>query len=348
MGPACGTKLPLVALVSDCHDAAIGRRNRGEGTELTAAILGALFPVFALIGLGYVCGRQRWLGEEGDRALNAFVALIALPVLTFHVIATMNPADLFEPVMFTVVVGASYLVFAIHLLVERLRGLDPMRANLAALGAAYGNSAFVGLPICLALFGSASLAPSAVVMALNTVFVFGGGAFASAFAAARSGTGSVSLASTARLVLLNPLILGATGGAVMALSGAVLPGALDGLLRLLGGATAPCALVAIGMFVARPVPASGGTGATWRSLAGKLVLLPAVTAGLLALLPPLPNVWHDTALVMAGVPCASSLFVLARGGGEDALRLASRLIIVSMAAAALTLPLLLVALRPGG
>ena len=315
---------------------------------MTTTIFGALFPVVALIALGYVCGRRCWLGEEGDRVLNAFVAMIALPVLTFHVIATMNPADLFEPVMFAAVVGASYLVFVLHLLVERLRGLDPVRASLAALGAAYGNSAFVGLPICLALLGPASLAPSAVVMALNTVFVFGGGACASAFAAARTGTAPVSFSSTARLIFLNPLILGAAGGALMALSGGVLPGALDGVLRLLGGATAPCALVAIGMFVARPVPASGGTGATWRSLGGKLVLLPIVTAGLLALLPPLPKVWHDTALVMAGVPSASSLFVLARDGGEDALRLASRLIIFSMAAAALTLPVLLVALRPGG
>jgi predicted permease len=315
---------------------------------VAATIFSALFPVFALIGLGYVCGRRRWLGEEGDCVLTAFVAMIALPVLTFHVIATMNPADLFEPVMFTVVVGASYLVFALHFLLERLRGLDPVRANLAALGAAYGNSAFVGLPICLALFGPASLGPSAVVMALNTLFVFGGGAFASALAAARTGTAPISPSSTARLIFLNPLILGAAGGAVMALSGGVLPGPLDGLLRLLGGATAPCALVAIGMFVARPVPASGGTGATWRSLAGKLVLMPVVTAGLLALLPPLPKVWHDTALVMAAVPCASSLFVLARDGGEGALRLASRLIIFSMAAAAVTLPLLLVALQPGG
>lgn len=310
--------------------------------------LGALFPIFALIWLGWLCGRRGWLGENGDDVLNAFVGKIALPVLTFQVLATMKAGDLAEPVMFTAVVGASWLLFLAHFLFEKMRGLDSARANIAALGASYGNSAFVGLPICLALLGPASLAPSAVVMALNTTFIFGGGAVTSALASGAGGAVRERLTGALWLVAGNPLVIGAVAGVGIAISGYTLPAPVDVLLRSLGSVTAPCALVAVGMFIARPVPAAAGTGATWRGIAGKLVLLPVITAAILWSLPPVPPVWRDTALIMAGAPVASSCFILASGGGEATLRLASRLIVLSTLGAAITLPLLLLLLKPGG
>ena len=315
---------------------------------MPAAILGALFPIFFLILIGFMCGRAGWLGANGDHVLNAFVGKIALPALTLHVLAAARPDDLAQPVMAAVVVGASWLVFALHFLIEKRRGLDPARANFAALGAAYGNSAFVGLPICLAILGPASLGPSAVVMALNTAFVFGGGAVSAAILAGPGEMLRDRLSTAVRLVVTNPLVVAAATGVGLAMAGARLPAPAEAVLRVLGAATGPCALVAIGMFVARPLPRAGGTGATWRGIFGKLILLPAVTAALLWILPPLPGVWHDTALIMAAMPAGASCFVLARGAGQDAMRLVSRLVVLSTLGAALTLPLLLWLMNAGG
>lgn len=314
---------------------------------MTATVFAALFPVFALIALGYACGRRQWLGEGGDRILNDFVATIALPALTFHVLAGMDPGDLAEPSIFVAVVGSSWLLFGLSFLTERVRGLDRARANIAALGAAYGNSAFIGLPICLALWGPASLGPSAVVMALNTAFIFGGGALTTALASAEENRTGRPIAAAVRLVATNPLILAALAGVLVALAGISLPPPVDALLRMISAATAPCALIAIGLFIARPLPPTGGTGATWRSVAAKLLALPLITAALLWLLPPLPPVWRDTVLVMSAMPCGASCFVLARGGGEDTLRLAARLIVLSTIGASISLPLYLLFLLPG-
>lgn len=306
---------------------------------MIGSILGALFPIFGLVALGYLCARLAWLGEGSADLLSAFVARITLPVLTFHILATMDAADILRPSMILVVVGSSVILFSIQFMLERRLGSSTARANVAALGASYGNSAFVGLPICLAIIGPESLGPAAVVMALNSLFIFGGGAVVAALVAPGSRP-----ASAARQILANPLIVGAAAGVACSLTELPLAGPLDSLLRTLGGATAPCALVAIGMVMSQRLPPSEGTGATWRAVAGKLMLLPAITFVLLLLLPPVPAAWWMTAMIMSAVPAASSNFILAMGAGEAGQRLAARQIILSTVGAAFTLPVLLVLL----
>lgn len=310
-----------------------------------AAIFGALFPIFALIALGFGCGKIQWFGKDADHVLNAFVAKIALPILTFHVLASMNGPDLIEPVMFLVVVGASYLIFAGHYMLERWRGQAKAEANAAAFGASYGNNAFIGLPVCLAILGPTSLAPSAVVMALNSAFVFGAGTLTSILTGPQASTSqhgrARSLMFAGTMVVRNPLVGAAVMGVILAFGGWDLPAPVDQFLAMISATTAPCALIAVGLFMARPVPVAGGTGATVRSLIGKLLILPVLTAMLLWVLPPLPPVWRDTALIMAAVPAGSGCFALARYGGDGALRMAARIIALSTLCAAITLPLLL-------
>ncbi len=314
------------------------------------AIFGALFPIFALIAVGYACGRVQWFGADAHHVLNAFVANLALPVLTFHILATMDARDLMEPVMFLVVVGASLLVYALHFTVERQRGQAAGEANAAAFAASYGNHAFIGLPLCLAILGPASLAPAAVIIALNSTILFALGTMSAVLTspdadATRSRMDGVklSLAMAAR----NPLLIAAIAGAVVASAHWALPVPVDKLLVIIGGTTTPCALIAVGLFMARPVPRAGGTGATMRGVAGKLLILPAVTLGLLWLLPPLPTITHQTLLLIAAVPSGAGCLALARYGGEGALRMAARIITISTILAGVSLPILMVMMGLG-
>lgn len=319
------------------------------------AIFGALFPIFALVVLGYAVGRKQWLGADADHVLNAYVANIALPALTLNVLASMHGPDLVEPVMFLVVVGGAALMFAGHYIYERWRGLARPEANAAAFGASYGNHAFIGLPVCLAFLGPESLAPAAVVVALNSAFVFGGGAMMSVLTApatSPSGQGEYrgerkGAAVALLLVLRNPLVIAAILGVTLASTDAALPTPVSGLLAMIGATTAPCALIAVGLFMARPVPNTGGTGATVRSLIGKLLMLPILAAAMLWILPPMPPAWHNTALIMAAVPAGSGCFALARYGGEGALRMAARIIAISTLISAITLPILLLLIGRG-
>lgn len=320
------------------------------------AIFGALFPIFAMIAIGYGCGKRQWFGPDADRALNLYVANLALPILTFHVLASVHGPDLIEPVMALVVIGSSYVMFAAHYFYERWRKLPREQANAAAFGVAYGNNAFIGLPVCLAILGPTSLAPAAVVMALHSAFIFGAGTLTSVLTAPaladdpqRAEQRGVALAL--RMVARNPLVIAACLGVLLAFSGQSLPEPVDQLFAMIGATTAPCALIAVGLFMARPVPKAGGEGAaraTVRALVGKLLLMPLITAAMLWMLPPLPEVWHNTALIMAAVPAGAGCFALAIYGGENALRIAARIIALSTVLAGVSLPILLLLIGKGG
>lgn len=309
------------------------------------AIIGALLPVFGLIALGIGLGRFKLLGEGAEAVLSRFVALVPLPALTLLAIAGLTIEQLTKPVMATVVVAGAWTTFAVQLSIERFFKKPQAEANIVALGAAYSNSGFVGLPICLAILDKATLGPSAVVMAQNTALVFAPFILLQELVTPRDHSRAESIRTVYLAVGGNPLILSCVAGVVVEMSGWTMPGPLQVLLSSLAAATAPCALVAIGMFLTKPIECGAGAG-VWRGVAGKLVLSPLVTLCLLAILPPMDRMWTATALIMTGVPAASSVFIVAED--RAARRIGAAIIVWTVGLSALTIPVIVAALAMAG
>jgi len=100
-------------------------------------------------------------------------------------------------------------------------------------------------------------------------------------------------------------------GALVAALQIQLPVAIDNMVLFLQNAAAPTALFALGVTVAlRPfgrvpweVPAV---------IALKLLIHPLIVFGLMLLLGPFPQPWAATAILMASLPPALNVFVIAR------------------------------------
>jgi predicted permease len=114
-----------------------------------------------------------------------------------------------------------------------------------------------------------------------------------------------------RHILLHPLIVASYCGALVAALHIQPPVAIDSMLQFLQSAAAPVALFALGVTVAlRPferVP--------WEvpgMILVKLVIHPLIAFGLLILLGPFPEGWAATALLLASLPPALNVFVIAR------------------------------------
>jgi malonate transporter and related proteins len=115
----------------------------------------------------------------------------------------------------------------------------------------------------------------------------------------------------ARQIVLNPLIMSACAGALAAALHIHPPVAIDNTLLFLQNAAAPTALFVLGVTVAlRPfgrvpweVPAV---------IVVKLLIHPLVAFGLMLLLGPFPQPWATTAVLMASLPPALNVFVIAR------------------------------------
>jgi malonate transporter len=303
------------------------------------AALGIVFPVFALILIGWAAGRRGVLPIDAVGVLNGFVVRLALPVLLFRFVAQADWPALWHPGFVVAMAGGIAIVFVGTLLFAPARRSMTER-SIEALAASYANTAFMGIPIGQALFGQAGVA-AAVIASLLTVCVLFGVSILLVEIDRHRGRG-VALALRGVLLSLarNPIVFAPCTGAVWALSGLALPGPIDSVAGLLGGAASPVALSTIGLFLAAaPTAPTGPVIARAAPLiAGKLIAQPLATFALAWALA-VPVRWAAMATLIAALPTGTGPFMLARLYDAEAAVIA-RVILVTTILAAATIPLL--------
>lgn len=273
-------------------------------------VLNAALPIFALILLGYGMAWRRVMGRSATDSLNKFVVFLALPALLFQAMATVSWQELNHPGFFVAFGAGMAVSFVIAYAAARWQGSRLADAGVEALAASYGNTGYMGIPLCLVTFGPASL-PAVVIATLLTTCVPFGVAIAMIEIDLRPGAKlRHTLWVVGRSLVTNPLLLSPFLGLVVATAGIPLPEPLLRLTTLLGGAASPCALVTIGLFLAQQRPANR-FGAVGRIVALKLLLQPAVTGALVLLVFDMPVLWSHTALLLAALPIGTGPFMVA-------------------------------------
>src|SRR6266851_10266012 len=202
--------------------------------------------------------------------------------------------------------------FALALLSGRIIGrLSFREATLAGLSGGYGNIGYMGPGLALAVLCSKAAAPTALIFCCDSIFLFSIVPLLIAFTDREHPSLWHTLGVVVRQIVLNPLIMSACAGALAAALHIHPPVAIDNTLMFLQNAAAPVALFALGVTVAlRPfgrVP--------WEVpgvIAVKLLIHPLVVFGLMLLLGPFARPWAATAVLMASLPPALNVFVIAR------------------------------------
>lgn len=310
------------------------------------SILSLVLPVFALIGCGYLVRRTGAIGPQAVSELNRVVVYLALPALLFDVMAHAEPSELAQWGFIFAFGLACGVVFYGTLTVSLLSGRSLGTASLDGLIGSYANTAYMGFPVLLMLFGRESLVPVTIASILTVCVLF-----ASAIVLIEVGrhreihpwhlVGNV-IASLAR----NPLLVAPVAGVLYGATGLGLPAAAEEFLKLLGGAASPLALVVIGLFLAERRTVTSREVRVSAVLATvKLFVHPALTWGLAALLSVPPKL-AAMAVLLAALPTGTGPFMLAEFYKLPAV-VTSAVILVSTLGALITLPLFMLALGPG-
>lgn len=310
------------------------------------SVLSFVAPVFALIASGYLCRRIGVIGLPAVSELNRFVVYLALPALLFDVMAHSTPSELNQPGFIAAFGLACGVLFYGTVGVSLLAGRPLASASIDGLLGSYANTAYMGFPVLLMLFGNDSLVP-VTIASIITVCVL----FASAIVLIEIGSHSERhplrlagkvVSSLAR----NPLLIAPTLGALYGATGLGLPVAAETFLKLLGGAASPLALVVIGLFLAEPRPvAREDVRASAVLAAVKLFVHPALTWALCILLA-VPAPLTAMAILLAAMPTGTGPFMLAEFHKLPAV-VTSAVILVSTLGALVTLPLIMLALGAG-
>lgn len=306
-------------------------------------ILNAVLPLFGLILLGYVSARKRLLGPGAVDSLNKFVVWLALPALLFQAMAQITWEQVNQPGYLGASTLAIALIFALSYLLDRKRRGRLADVSIEGLSAAYSNTGFMGIPLCLMVFGQDSL-PAAIIATLLTACVLFGFAIVLIEIDIQ---GSRNLRHTIKKVLhslsRNPLLIAPIAGAMIAALQIPLPSPVLQLTTVLGAAATPCALVTIGLFLAqRPSIQSGA--AVWRIVSLKMVLHPLITWILVRWIFEMPLLWANVAILLAALPVGTGPFMLAKLYDREP-AVASRAILISTLLSVLTVSILVTLLE---
>jgi malonate transporter and related proteins len=309
-------------------------------------ILNLALPYFGLIFIGFACGKAKGLPEAGLAWMNFFLLYVSLPALLFGIMSKTPFEELNNPPFLVATTLGTASAFVLALLAGRVVGRLPFReATLAGLSGGYGNIGYMGPGLALAVLGAKAAAPTALIFCCDSIFLFSIVPLLIAVTDGKHRPLLHTLGLVVRQIVLNPLIMSACAGALAAALHIHPPVAIDNMLLFLQNAAAPVALFALGVTVAlRPfgrVP--------WEVpgvIAVKLLIHPLVVIGLMLLLGPFAQPWAATAVLMASLPPALNVFVIARQN-ETWIEPASVAVLIGTFASVITLTSVMWLLQTG-
>jgi hypothetical protein len=293
------------------------------------ALVNIAFPVFAIIGCGFLARRLGLLGEASTDALNGFVYYFALPAVFLHSMATAPLARIFDPDFVGAYLGGGLVVYAVAMTVSRYAYRETLAEGaLASLSAVFANTGYIGIPLFIAAFGPEGAFPVilATVAQTLTIFVL---SILLVEVGARDPKGGNPVVDLAKSLATNPFILSAAAGLALNLSGVGLPKPADVFLSLLGSSAGPCALFALGLFLVGQSVTRGLGEALWLSFL-KLVAHPAATWLFAVHVFALPDRETRDLVLMSALPAGALIFVIAQRHGVFVQRSLATILITTL------------------
>ena len=269
------------------------------------------FSGFALIGgivlVGWLLQRYGHLAQQAEAVLGRVGYLALAPCLLFGGVAAADLGLLFsEPLLVSTTAAA--LCFAIYAVA--FRRLDRPVRVLGAMAGGYTNAGNVGIPVATYVLGDPALVVPIIVLQLLILMPL------ALILLEMSLTGEVAWRATLTAPLRNPMVIAVLLGLMVNLVGVRLPAVLDDLIATIGAAAVPVVLIAFGMSLSgRPVLGAGPDRLpAIASVALKIAVMPAV-AVLLATALGLPHDQTYAVTVLAALPAAQNVFLLAQRSG---------------------------------
>ncbi len=293
------------------------------------AILAVTLPFFALVLAGWLAARRHVLPESAIPGLNAYVLYFALPCLLFRFGASTPVLELLNPAVLLVYLSCALLIVAFTIAVTLGGPVGLKDASFGALVAAFPNTGFMGVPLLVALLGSAAAGP-VIATVLADLFVTSSACIAlSQLQGAGEHGARVAALRALRGALSNPLPWSIALGALFSAVGWALSGPVEVIVRMLADSASPVALFTIGAVLWRAGQHVGSRTPLSRYLPVALIklllhplLVLAMGAAAQRLGAPLTGFQLTVMTLAAALPSASNVSLLAERYGADNGRIA--------------------------
>jgi malonate transporter and related proteins len=306
------------------------------------AVLLITFPFFALVLCGYVATRARVLSLAAIPGLNVFVLYFALPCMLFRFGAGTPVAQFLDPGVVGVYVACALLMVSATVAVARSRHIGWNDAAFGALVAAFPNTGYMGVPLLVALLGAQAAGPAIVTILLDLVVTSSLCIALSRLGSSGADGAGMGVGNALKGIAANPLPWAIVLGGCASAAGLALPKPAAQTIGLLADAASPVALFTIGAVLARSqmtstdrTPLADYVPVALAKLVAHPLLVWLAGTAAIALGAPLDKAALTVVVLVAALPSASNVAMLAERYDADSGRIA-RIILLSTAAAFLT------------
>ncbi|HEM8290975.1 MULTISPECIES: AEC family transporter [Providencia] len=294
-------------------------------------ILLVLWPLFALIAIGFILRRTRLFSPDfwpGAEKLNYFILFPALLINSLASAPLNNPKLAYLGSAILCILAISSLLVLIS---KYLCKITVPRFGAHIQGITRFNT-YLGLAIVADLFGKEGVAVAAVIMAIlvpscNVIAVL-----------ALSSGKKVSVKQLLLPIIKNPLILSCVIGILLNLSPVGLPFGSEQLLKLLAAASLPLGLICIGGALQTTTLRKEFKPIILSTLL-RLLAMPVLTL-IMAKLFSLPNLETILLVIFFAIPTAPTAYILTRQLNGDS-QLMAGIITLQTIIAVFTLPIVL-------
>ncbi|VGO22109.1 AEC family transporter [Pontiella sulfatireligans] len=308
-------------------------------------------PVFAVLGLGKLLGLKGRIKEEHCQFINWLVYTFSLPSLIFNEVARQRFDTFFDPAVIVMPLIGLVLVALITMVIAKFNGYKGGFAAAFVFGTFWPNATYIGLPLCQNAFGSEGLAKAAIYNGFVLPFVILFGYLLIGFYGA--GDGNVKIGARIKKAFLNPILISAVAGVVVAViaeqfraadgslglpvpvvSSAVLIGSF---LKMIGVMGLPLALLSIGASLKWEQTKTHLGALSW-SVGCKLLLHPLFTMLLIGMMcPEASPTALGVAVILSGTPSAVAMYVISCQLGVER-GFVSSMLVLSTALSVVTIP----------
>lgn len=315
-------------------------------------VINVIFPIFALIFAGYLCGKTGKLSENASAEINRFVVWLALPAQLFDFTSRHSWQTLFHPGFILAFISGAFIVYFVLLLLRKRKTKHWTEASFFGLSGSYANTGYMGIPLCILAFGQQALGP-ALIATLIVVCILFSVAIIFIEIGNQSHQSPIQITRVViRSLVTNPLLVAPVIGAVLSTAGVELYGPFRQFVSYLGAAASPCALVSIGLFLipkkvqqGEELNASSGADLSsnqdaWTLVIVKLIIQPLITWMIAGPILNLPSFWVNSAVLLSALPTGTGPFMLAQYYKADGV-LISRVVLLTTLGSVFTLSALL-------
>ena len=299
------------------------------------------FVLFAILFTGWFLRKINFIDDKMNHSMNKLIVYFAYPCLIVHNIGNVDMTGkvvLDFLITFVISLVCFFLYGLIAFGYAKARKFPDDISNVAEFAMTTPNNGFMGFPVSLIFFGEKGLFLMLAHNAAMNFYIFT--YCTNLLHRNNPEKKKPTLRNVSRAAfkfLLNPNILALFIGFALSLLGGILPDVVDEYLLYIGNVSTPMAMIFIGSSLATSdMRKVFTTRVVIESSIVKLLIMPAITIGLVFFLPVDPLI---KSIVVLGIafPTAATVSMLAEQENQSALT-ASMILVLSTIASIATVP----------